>query len=146
MFLDMISSKRGKNYKVVKPTSYLYSGGSIMTNMLIIAMYMGFEEIYLIGVDFTSAFAKDGHFLKDYTSDRFQRKNMKRAAQKLKKSIITEEEATNYINNIILNAYEKIEKYAVKHNIKIYNSTRGGALEVFERKSLEDVLVKRNVK
>ena len=30
-------------------------------------------------------------------------------------------------------AYQAAEKYAEEHGIKIYNATRGGRLEVFER-------------
>lgn len=32
-----------------------------------------------------------------------------------------------------INAYQKIKKYADKKGIKIYNATRGGYLEIFER-------------
>ncbi len=37
-------------------------------------------------------------------------------------------------------AYEYAEKYSREHGFRIYNATRGGYLEVFERVNLNDVL------
>ena len=39
-----------------------------------------------------------------------------------------------------LYAYEKLEEYAKKHGYHVYNATRGGYLEVFERADLDEVL------
>ena len=36
-------------------------------------------------------------------------------------------------------AYKKAKEYADKHGIKIYNATRGGALEVFPRVNFDDL-------
>ena len=36
--------------------------------------------------------------------------------------------------------YEFLKEYSEKHDIRIYNSTRGGRLEVFERKKIESLL------
>lgn len=35
--------------------------------------------------------------------------------------------------NMLLKTYESAQKYTKEHGIKIYNATRGGNLEVFER-------------
>ena len=37
-------------------------------------------------------------------------------------------------------AYEYAEKYSREHGFRIYNATRGGHLEVFERVNLEVIL------
>ena len=37
-------------------------------------------------------------------------------------------------------AYETAEKVAYKKGFRIFNSTRGGKLEAFERKNLDEVL------
>ena len=37
-------------------------------------------------------------------------------------------------------SYEYAKKYMDTHDVKIFNATRGGALEIFPRVSLEDVL------
>jgi len=36
-------------------------------------------------------------------------------------------------------AFEKAKEYADGHGIKIYNATRGGKLEVFERVNFDDL-------
>jgi hypothetical protein len=45
----------------------------------------------------------------------------------------------------MIEAYREAKKYADLHNIKIYNATRGGMLEVFERVDLDKVLLNKNV-
>jgi hypothetical protein len=45
----------------------------------------------------------------------------------------------NYTEALI-DCYQVCKEYADSHNIKVYNCTRGGKLEVFERKNLEDVI------
>lgn len=98
-----------------------YFGYSVVYDIgLQFAAYMGFREIYLLGVD--NSFTEDltdqkNHFLPDY---------------------FEEEEKERYRFNRphpkeISRAYEKAELYSKQRGIRIYNATRGGALEVFER-------------
>lgn len=42
--------------------------------------------------------------------------------------------------NEITNAFYSAKEYAKSHNILIKNVTRGGKLELFGRKNLEDIL------
>ena len=44
----------------------------------------------------------------------------------------------------VTKAYISAKRYADEHDIKIYNTTRGGKLEVFERLEFDKVLVKAN--
>lgn len=100
-----------------------YDGGTVVYTCIQIAVYMGYKEICLLGTDHDYSGDPQNeanHFHKDY-----------------------------YKGNVILNkymgdktelAYKVARKYADTHGIKIYNATRGGKLEVFERKSLEDIL------
>ncbi|MES9684331.1 hypothetical protein ABWK22_15810, partial [Gottfriedia acidiceleris] len=44
----------------------------------------------------------------------------------------------------MISAYKIAKKYADCHNIKIFNATKGGMLEVFERVDLDVVLQKNN--
>ena len=48
------------------------------------------------------------------------------------------------IGDKMIDAYKVAKQYADDHNIKIYNATRGGKLEVFERVDLDDILMQRN--
>lgn len=138
--IDFISNKPSRKYKVKMPIAYSFPAGTVMSLMLCLALYMGFDEICLLGVDATSSLSSSGHFIKGYMNDSVKRADMKRVAKKLKKSFITEEEVAKYYYDRVINAYGIIEEYAKKKNVKIYNCTRGGALEVYERKKLEDVL------
>lgn len=90
-----------------------------VTHFLIqIAVYMGFSRIYLLGADCT--FPKNGkiHFadygVPDTTIDTAGERN--------------------------ICGYEKIKEYCDNHDVKVYNATRGGNLEIFERVNLENVL------
>lgn len=79
-----------------------------------LAVYMGFSEIYLLGVDCCQYESQEKqHFMPDY--DKYISKGAKLDVDK----------------NIT--AYRVARKYAESHGIKIYNATRGGTLEVFER-------------
>lgn len=90
-----------------------YLGHTIIyEGVLQLAVYMGFKEIYLLGADCCNyQDPKKKHFISNYDS---------------------RESASLDINNIIL-AYQAAKDYADAHGIKIYNATRGGALEIFER-------------
>ena len=44
--------------------------------------------------------------------------------------------------NRMISSYKTAKEYADSHGIKIYNATRGGKLEVYERVNLDEVLKK----
>ena len=93
-------------------------GGTGTFVMLQFAAYMGFKEIYLLGVDFS--WGENGgktHFCDGYVDPKFE--------IKVRESIRNK--------NMLLKTYESAKKYAEEHGMKIYNATRGGNLEVFER-------------
>jgi hypothetical protein len=85
--------------------------------MLQIAAYMGFSEIYLIGVDCN--YAQPKMYSDNVTYVDFK---TKWDQARLKKQ-----------GNQMLPQYEIARKYADAHGFKIYNATRGGQLEAFER-------------
>ena len=121
--------------------AYYYDpGATVMAFMLELAMFMGFCEIYLLGVDCTSSVRNSGHFAADYMNDEDIRRLRARVGSALNREGLTEEEAGNYYFDRSVNAYAVIGAFAEKHHIIIFNCTRGGALEVFERKPLEDIL------
>ncbi len=98
-------------------TKEIYMGYTVTYAMLQIACYMGFKEIYLIGVDHSRL---DMHFTENYFD-----KNTKIYP------CIYGDRATL--------AYKSARKYCGEHNIKIYNATRGGKLEVFKRINFDDL-------
>lgn len=102
---------------------------SITYTMIQAAVYMGYQKIYLLGMDHSYALTFDskGNVTEDFTVTNhiFQDKNPK--------NIIANIEGMN-------KAYLSAKRYADDHNIEIYNVTRGGKLEWFTRMSLEKSL------
>lgn len=99
----------------------IYDGYSITYSMIQLAVYMGFSEIYLLGVDCNYSLNSPQHF-KDYG----YRETSSEAVIRM------------------ISAYKEAKKFAERNQIKIYNATRGGMLEVFERVNLDDILNKND--
>lgn len=103
-------------------TEKVYSAGTTLYSMMQYAVYMGIKELYLIGVDFT--FKKEVH--KDGTIIiNNDVKNHMEQMEQVNKGI--------YHVDLITDGFICAKDYAESHGIKIYNATRGGKLEVFER-------------
>ena len=103
----------------------VYSGQTVTYSMIQFAAYMGFKEIYLIGVDCNyssnnSVITQDSYF--DPRLFNSQR------------SYAAPEVDTNLL------AYARAKEVCDREGIKIYNATRGGKLEIFERADLDKVL------
>lgn len=96
----------------------VYDGHSITYSMMEIAMYMGFKEIILLGVDCDYS-GKQMHFI-SYTDNK-----VANASENMYKS------------------YLKMREYAEKNGIRILNASRGWKLDAFECVHLEDVLASK---
>lgn len=96
-----------------------YDSGTIIYSVLQFAIYMGFKEIYIIGADTQMSAGQLDHFDNNYCNV----KNFK----------------FRFPMDLVLAGYEVAKKYADTCGIKIYNATRGGALEVFERVDFDDL-------
>lgn len=100
----------------------LNEGGTITFFLLQIAVYMGFREIYMIGIDFSFSYGigPDGKYFED---------------KSIKNHFFDEGKKIDTMPNLQYNlwAYEAAKSYADKNDLKIYNATRGGKLEVFPR-------------
>ncbi len=106
---DMLSSDIPFSEDVSRIT---YVRGTITYACLQFAVYMGFSEIYLLGVDFS-------YDMKNNRGCHFYEQE--------------EKDNNPMIPEVVLNDYKSARSYADSHGIKIYNATRGGKLEVFER-------------
>ena len=107
-------------------TKGVASGRTVTYAMLQFACYMGFSKIYLLGVDFT--FGEEGtntHFCSDYNLD-------EKDNELVRTQVVLDKEE-------IRQAYISARTYAKKHNIEIYNATRGGKLDVFERVNFDEL-------
>lgn len=108
----------------------VFDSNTVTYSAIQIAVYLGYQEIYLLGMDtdFSMIIDTDGNLVyKGDKSNHFYEDSSQ-------KNIIYNETA-------ILKGYMTTREYCDKHNVKIFNATRGGKLEIFERIDF-DTLVK----
>lgn len=110
------------------PSKFIYEGMTVSFMNLQLAAYMGFKEIYLLGIDHSYSIEKKSdntivinNDVKNYFSDKY----LSNEFQKGDFSIPCTEQSTL--------AYISAKKFADDNNIIVKNATRGGKLEVFER-------------
>lgn len=135
IYLNRINQK---HYKVSDNILgyYVPAQATVMTLMIEMAVYMGFQEIYLVGVDCTNTFT-EGHFEDSYTDKSVDEYNLEWVRKKTNRPNLTLYELGEERRLRSLDAYRKLKEYAQRKHVKIYNATRGGALEVFERVDLD---------
>lgn len=105
-------------------SQYIYGGNTVIYDAMQIAIYMGFEEIILLGVDMTRVNPGERipHF---YTG------NLK-GDEKLTKGNI----------DIVLKAFEIAQKVTKQKGVRILNATRGGNVDTFERVDFDSLFEK----
>lgn len=129
-FLRPYYSSRYPKFKV-KPMRALEEGSTVTFYLLQLAVMMGFTDIYLLGVDFNYS------TYKDHKGNIVHNDNVKDYA--------FNDKATNYTVPDLGRSYKAYclaEDYCRQHNynVRIYNATRGGKLEIFKRVDLDEVL------
>ena len=141
ILLRLIEPKRG-GYFSDDISKCVYDGGTVTYVSLQCAVYMGFKEIILLGVDhsFAREQTKDGkmiinnkiknHF-QDYQTDDFWGNGQK------------DEEAVVFPLDFATDAFITARHYADEHGVRILNATRGGKLEVFERVDFDTLFSKK---
>ena len=106
-----------------------YEGFTVTYFGIQLAAYMGFSEIYLLGVDhkYSISMNPDGTINVDKSAgDHFCKKDTLSNVPQTYKSTA---------------AYYMARKYADEHGIKIFNATRGGNLDAFERVDFDDLFI-----
>ena len=115
-----------------------YTGATVTFSMLQLAYYMGFEEIYMIGVDASYAIPEDAQQASSYSVGVIDMKS----------------DDVNHFHpdyfgkgfrwhdpqvSKMVEAYKEARKVVDQTNQRIYNATVGGQLEVFERRNFADL-------
>lgn len=107
-------------------------GSTVVYSQIQIAAYLGFTEIYLLGIDFRfslpeqkekNVYISEGelnHFHKDY-----RKKGEKWFQPNL---------------DVQKRSFDLAKSFCEERKLNIYNATRGGDLEIFTRKKLEEVI------
>lgn len=112
-------------------SNIVYNGYTVTYALIQFAIYMGFNEINLLGVDHNySQYRVNGKVIttdyKDNFSEEYITEGEDRCLPELGNSEI---------------AYKLAYEYCTNNNIKIHNCTRGGKLEVFPRKKFEECFI-----
>lgn len=114
---------------------YMGQGFTVTYGAIQMAYYMGFSEVYLLGIDHNYSISlneKGVPVLNEGTQDYF--KGSKASNKGLNLPRVVESTV----------AYMTAEKFADKHrDFVVYNSTRGGKLEAFKRVNLDSMLNKQ---
>lgn len=103
----------------------VYDGQTVLYMATQIAVYLGFHEIYYLGADnhYSVELNRDGTIrrdseMKDYPDGMGE--------IELESSVIPQIELTTM-------SFGAVKKYADAHGIRVFNATRGGKLDVFDR-------------
>ncbi len=109
----------------------VYSRETVVIEMIQFAYYMGFSKVYIIGVDFfynMQSVNKENHTFVSEGNNYFIKGYEKKG------EVIN---LGNMESNIL--GFRAAKKSFEDENREIYNATRGGKLEVFIRKDLDEV-------
>lgn len=112
----------------------IYPAASVTTEMIQFAYYMGFSEIYLIGVDFSYAVTQK----LDSKTYSYQGENNYFIPGYLKPGEVAD--MPNINANLL--GFKAARETIEANGRRIFNATRGGKLEVFERVDLDQLLNK----
>lgn len=115
-------------------SSGIYNSSTGMYTAAQLAVYMGFKEIYFIGVDHHFRISQNnaGEIVvdekaKDYFSDKYNADKDKLYIPNTEKSTLT---------------YVAMKQHCDKRGVAVYNATRGGKLEVFPRVEFDSLFEK----
>lgn len=106
-------------------------GNTITYTSIQLAVHMGFKEIYLLGVDHSFSVYQNlkGEVIKDENAKDYFCEDYNKDKDKL---FVPTPERSEL-------AYMAAQAFANSSDVKIYNATRGGKLEVFPRVNFDDI-------
>lgn len=109
----------------------IYNSGTGMYTAAQLAAYMGFSEIYLIGVDHHFQISQNNqgeiivdNSVKDYFTDKYNEDKDKLYIPNTERSTMT---------------YEAMKRHCDARSVRVFNATRGGKLEVFPRVTFDSL-------
>lgn len=114
---------------------------TVVQSAILLAVYMGFKKIYLLGCDCTgivnivkNKVAQGNEMVYGYAISEGDRKRMeKMAKQRSIKDELMSQAA-------MFEIYELLYEYCCKNEVELYNATQGGILDCIPRVGLEDII------
>jgi len=116
--------------KAMDITKAVYSGEAVSIYSLILAIYMGFDEIYLLGMDHDYFLYEDESKMRMYKSAKHQNNEFERTFAD-----------TFYIKEFLrqYNIFSKYKAFADNTDSNIYNASDSGILKVFPKVKFESL-------
>lgn len=112
-------------------TERIWSAGSVSVYAIISALYMGFDKIYLLGMDHDYFLYDDEKDMRMYKSAIHQKDELRRT---FGNSFYVEEFLRQY------HIFRQYEILNIEFPNRIYNASAGGILKIFEKIQLETVI------
>jgi len=115
----------------IDPVARCVWGGSVTYINLQLAAYMGITDIYLVGIDFNfkEPNKRSGYYLINANEVNHFSTNYRKPGELWNPPLI----------DVQLQAMRFCREFCKARGINIYNATRGGCLEVFERVNLDEL-------
>ncbi|WP_442594291.1 6-hydroxymethylpterin diphosphokinase MptE-like protein [Neobacillus sp. D3-1R] len=113
----------------------IFQHGTVTFANIQLAAYMGFKNIYLLGVDHNFGISKQKDGSINYNKELIGRDHFD---ENYYKSVEHSKEAAVNVY-AMTEAYLSAKDYCDKRGVKIFNATRGGKLEVFQRVNFDDL-------
>lgn len=140
IYYPFIQAERTPKFFNQDVTRGIHFYGMITGKLINFAVYMGFKEIYLLGCDHSLPIktdengkkvvdtSKNLHFGSNYYSSEEEQ-------QRAYMNILNAEKELQYATD----SFKDIKYFCDQLDIKIYNATRGGELEVFPRVNFDEI-------
>ena len=121
------------NRKHIDASNMIWNSYSVSVYAIVMAIYMGFEEIYLLGMDHDYFLHEDEKDMRMYKDAIHQKDEFKRAFGD-----------DFYINefNRQYKIFSQYQSLNLNGNSKIYNASDGGILKIFPKVKLKNILNK----
>lgn len=133
-YLCMAGEFTGKDNQVIDLTNIVPGVATVPVMAIMICLYMGFKEIYLLGADHESFRTREYHYFYDSNLNFGQNRDIYTGRVS---EPVTEELLVYY--NMFLQ-YRYLNAIAQFQRKTIFNATAGGALEEFMRVRFSDVI------
>lgn len=108
---------------------------TVVGEAIVLAIYLGAKEIYLLGCDCTSILTKLSTIMSEvepqYSFEMGYKERKYFDDMKLKDAFYTQYQ--------VISQYEMLNKYCKKNNVELINSTHGGVLDNIKRIPLEEL-------
>lgn len=138
-----IADKADALKKSISPEHYMPIFSTVVQYLICMAVYMGINEIYLLGCDCTGIVSIAQAKMNKAEESKYSyaiSDNEKKRMERVNSETTFEEEMKAYLD--LLETYRILHNYCVMNGVKLYNASSVTLLESIPRIRLEDVLKK----